>query len=216
MRTILLFLIVSLWGRNYIPLQAQLLSIEKEPIFNYGQFEIGVETRSFGENVNVRNLPNANASRIGKLSLGEVVEVLEKSDNMLTQNGYSEAWYKVKVVPIGADTYQGWVWGGLLAKTVETFDLNGDEKQEIIMAGIKSFGGKYMGPLMELKVMDGENNGLLNTTTHEAFVNGFLPVTHILRLSYKYGACDVENGSQLFFWDGKSFKTRIDLGWRIR
>ncbi|MCW7494378.1 SH3 domain-containing protein [Leptospira sp. 2 VSF19] len=64
----------------------------------------------FGDNVNLRESNNLNAKILKKLSIGESVKVLTKTNQTLEQNSVKEYWYKVQ-----SEKDVGYIWGGLLA-----------------------------------------------------------------------------------------------------
>lgn len=63
------------------------------------------------DNVALRDCPATQCQKLTTLPIGLKVRLLEKSDNIITINGVSSRFYRVKV---GPDT--GWVWGGLIAQ----------------------------------------------------------------------------------------------------
>ncbi|PJZ85140.1 hypothetical protein CH366_02415 [Leptospira harrisiae] len=64
----------------------------------------------FGDNVNIRDSNNINAKVLKKLSIGDSVKILTKTNQILEQNSVKEYWYEVQS---GKDI--GYVWGGLLS-----------------------------------------------------------------------------------------------------
>jgi hypothetical protein len=72
--------------------------------------------------VNIRSEGSLNGSIIGRLVLGNKIEIIECAFNEQTIDGLTAYWYKIKY-----NNIEGYVWGGLIA--VETFiydiDKNG-------------------------------------------------------------------------------------------
>ncbi|MDX1270225.1 SH3 domain-containing protein [Bizionia paragorgiae] len=63
------------------------------------------------DNVALRDCPATQCQKLTTLPIGLKVRLLEKSDNIITVNGVSSRFYRVKV---GPDS--GWIWGGLIAQ----------------------------------------------------------------------------------------------------
>ncbi|PJZ46775.1 SH3 domain-containing protein [Leptospira brenneri] len=64
----------------------------------------------FGDNVNLREADNLKANVKKKLSIGSVVTILTKTNQITEQDSVKEYWYKVK-----SGTDIGYIWGGLIA-----------------------------------------------------------------------------------------------------
>lgn len=64
----------------------------------------------FGDNVNLRETNNINAKVLKKLSIGDSVKILTKTNQILEQNSVKEYWYKIQ-----SEKEIGYVWGGLLS-----------------------------------------------------------------------------------------------------
>jgi hypothetical protein len=62
-----------------------------------------------GDGLNMRTAPMTNSRKIRTLPIFTEVIILEKSNNIITIDGLSSAWYKIKV---GNDI--GWVFAGYL------------------------------------------------------------------------------------------------------
>lgn len=87
------------------------------PIFSQNHWDdyiaeknIGNTYQVFGDNVNLRDSSNLNGKVIKKLSLGNQIKILTKTNQILEQNSVKEHWYKVQA---GDET--GYLWGGLIA-----------------------------------------------------------------------------------------------------
>ncbi|MDF3820014.1 SH3 domain-containing protein [Leptospira sp. 96542] len=104
----------------------------------------------FGENVNLRSEANTNSKIVTKLSIGDKIQIVQKTEEKFSQNGTTEYWYKIK---FGKET--GFVWGGLIADYTVTL---GDKKLLCRNKGPKLTG-------VELKLIQG--NKILSNETLE-------------------------------------------------
>ncbi|NPV02743.1 MAG: SH3 domain-containing protein [Brevinematales bacterium] len=97
----------------------------------------------YGDKVNVRQEPSTNGKKIGQLSIGAAVKILEKTDQIWEMNGHEEEWYKVEYADAGGKLKEGYVWGGMIAKAswvwIETENLI--PKQTMILMGVSKSGG---------------------------------------------------------------------------
>ncbi|TGL87598.1 SH3 domain-containing protein [Leptospira congkakensis] len=71
---------------------------------------VGSTYQIFGDNVNIRESNNLNAKIKKKLSIGSVVTILSKTNQILEQDSVKEYWYEVK-----SEKDTGFIWGGLIA-----------------------------------------------------------------------------------------------------
>ncbi|TGL45254.1 SH3 domain-containing protein [Leptospira perdikensis] len=66
--------------------------------------------RIFGDNVNLRESDNLKAKVKKKLSMGAVVTILAKTNQIMEQDSVKEYWYQVQ-----SEKDIGYIWGGLIA-----------------------------------------------------------------------------------------------------
>ncbi|WP_141677730.1 SH3 domain-containing protein, partial [Tenacibaculum soleae] len=62
---------------------------------NY-EFKNGEIAYMFGNDVKLRDQPNAKSNVLALLKIGEQIEIMEKSDSTMKFDGIESPWYKVK------------------------------------------------------------------------------------------------------------------------
>jgi hypothetical protein len=77
--------------------------------------------------VNIRNRPDLNGGIIGQLQLHDEIEIIENMGNTQTIEGVLQNWYKMKI-----GNLEGYIWGGYIAIGGKVFDIDGNNKKEII------------------------------------------------------------------------------------
>jgi hypothetical protein len=93
------------------------------------EYKAGDEAYVYSDKVNMRDGPATGATVMKMLMAGDRVQVIEK--NALRQNllyGIADYWYKVN-----SAGQEGYVWGGLLAKSLGLADLEGPGSQDRII-----------------------------------------------------------------------------------
>jgi hypothetical protein len=73
--------------------------------------------------VNIRSQPNLTSSVIGKLELHSEIEIIEKSENFQTIDGFTNYWYKIRYEDI-----TGYIWGGFISigsSKTRVFEIDG-------------------------------------------------------------------------------------------
>lgn len=107
--------------------------------------------RIFGDNVNLRESDNLKSKVKKKLSMGAVVTILAKTNQIMEQDSVKEYWYQVK-----SEKDTGYIWGGLIADY--SFPL---EKNTVLC---RNLGVKRS--TLELKLIQGDK--LLTQTKWES------------------------------------------------
>ncbi|GJM34319.1 MAG: hypothetical protein DHS20C18_33200 [Saprospiraceae bacterium] len=95
----------------------------------------------FGQSSPVYSHPTLNSSVLLSLPIGKEVTNIGYKAYQYPEDeigGYGDIWYQVKGVSDSGKTFKGFVWGGNIAKSWTFSDLNGDNKNELIMLGISS------------------------------------------------------------------------------
>ncbi|TGM73133.1 SH3 domain-containing protein [Leptospira mtsangambouensis] len=94
-----------------------LLALFVSPIFSENHWDHYIHEKTagstyltFGDNINLRESNNINAKVLKKLSIGDSVKIITKTNQILEQNSVKEYWYQVQL-----EKEIGYVWGGLLA-----------------------------------------------------------------------------------------------------
>jgi len=81
----------------------------------FHQFDIGTKQLLIADNVNVRDAASTNGKIIAMLPIATEVEIIDKTEEILTLRNLDLNWYKVSFVKDG-ETQMGYVWGGLIAE----------------------------------------------------------------------------------------------------
>ena len=83
---------------------------------------------AYSDKINVRDAPNTGAGVLKQLMTGDQVTIVERTAVRQALYGISDYWYKVTTA--GQD---GYVWGGLLAKSAGAADLEGAGSRDRIL-----------------------------------------------------------------------------------
>jgi len=177
----------------------------------YGQFSKDSVYYILGDVVNVRLNPDSNAKVINKITFGERIRILEKTEFDYTLNGYTENWYKILFNQNG-NKAEGYVWGGLIAaKTIKsTIDpevmlmygvtkVVPTEYYNEVYITIRACKNKKLVTKFDLRSI-----GQLDTyNSVESMGNkGVKGVKDIFRINFSDGRCAGAFGDMFFFWDG--------------
>ena len=160
--------------------------------------------------------PAADAPVLLKATAGEVVEVLEATEDTLVLNGVMSHWYRVALRNV-----EGWTWGGNLAQ--RTFGSHGDPTVKFV-AGIDhvtpSETGRYDFSYRLVAVKNGRE---LDRIVVRSFAWGFEElrdhgnrglrnVDDVVTLSVPcVGGCGCTTGEVVVFWSGGRFHHVADL-----
>jgi len=83
------------------------------------------------DQVALRSKPSLSGEILSRLEIGSRLFLIERSDEMMVQNGIKSHWYKVVV-----NEKTGWVWGGLIA--MQSFDSSTDASLKFVAGYEKS------------------------------------------------------------------------------
>ncbi len=160
--------------------------------------------------------PAVDAPVLLKATAGEVVEVLEATDDTLVLNGVMSHWYRVAVRNV-----EGWTWGGNLAQ--RSFGSHGDPTVKFV-AGIDhvtpSDTGRYD---FSYRLVAVKNGCELDRIVVRSFAWGFeelrdhgdrglRSVDDVITLSVScVGGCGCATGEEVVFWSGGRFHHVADL-----
>jgi len=167
-------------------------------------------TAIFASRVNLRESPNIKSKVLSKLELGELIEVVERTNESLTIDGKTDYWYKVKT-----GYYTGYLWGRLLAKYVVRSTRN---PSVVFML-------KKNDDEIGLRVKVVKNNTLLQDeyfkglTVNEqmyGFYNvgakGINGVHDLLAINYLGEFCGAISGQTYLAWNGSTLNKFIEVG----
>lgn len=193
----------------------------QEFTYQYGQHEIGKTSLLFGDNVNIREQTSTNAKIVDKLPIATAVIIIENTKIPLTLNGYNDYWYKIEY----SAGKQGYVWGGLLAKSYT--NLNNGLK---IVAGIVKTDKDSK--TMQARLVNDDNNTILSSYDFEPIELGFegntfnyctyakqlnaaglTPPIDLVELNFTYGACDYPNGNVYLVIQHNTIKKAFQTLW---
>lgn len=105
----------------------------------YAPYEKSGVVRVFADRVEVREGPEATYRVRGVMDLGTEVSVIEKGEDWLTTDGYTDVWYKVRGLGNKGEILVGWVWGGDLADFSVSENLDNDPETEILLLRNRSW-----------------------------------------------------------------------------
>jgi len=108
-KTGLLAIVLLIAGNAFSQTQELRFNTVEDHTFSEG---IGYEYL-LANNVRLRDCPSTQCTAITTIKIGTQLRLLKSTENQEVINGVTSNWYKVK---LGPDT--GWVWGGMIAKTV--------------------------------------------------------------------------------------------------
>lgn len=96
----------------------------------------------FGDKVAVHSGASGNSKIIATLGNGHSLSNIGYADDAILPteeiNGYGDFWYRVKGQDVSGKAFQGYVWGGNIAKGWRKADLTGDGKSEFVLLGVSS------------------------------------------------------------------------------
>ena len=85
------------------------------------EIKVGIHY-SIDTSVNIRKFPSLSAEKIGKVNLGDKIEVLEKTEVYFESEGIYDCFYKIKF-----DSGIGYMFGGYISDNTETLRFDGNE-----------------------------------------------------------------------------------------
>lgn len=191
--------------------------------WSYGEFAVGATVFAFKSDVPVRAAPGVNAPARFTLAPGAgPLTVLAKSAaTFKASDGLRDHWYRVRV---GNDR-EGWVWGGALAKVALSADLDNDNAPERVLVNVSGTNAKNNQRVAEARVLRGgamvaratfapievaENDKFgYSVMADVTGGHGLAGVDKIVRVKFRYGACDYPNGDVLLFWSGGTLRPAL-------
>ncbi|EOQ90664.1 SH3 domain protein [Leptospira yanagawae serovar Saopaulo str. Sao Paulo = ATCC 700523] len=96
------------------------LGCKKTPVI-----EVGQSVYISATVLNARKSPNLDGEKVGKVKLGDVVKVLERSEKEMEIDGISNYWFRIQ-----SPTVTGWVFGGYLS-------INKVESRDAMIAALQ-------------------------------------------------------------------------------
>lgn len=181
-------------------------------LFADGQeyLQLGKTHRLLGDKVRVRAKADTKAAVIAELPVGSIVNPIEQTTEMHTQDGIEAPWYKVSFTKGGEKT-EGYIWGNLIAKGYGT-SKDGFIFLYGIGRGKKEAGGSEMYTTQLRAVKDGKEVTRLDISEGVSFQSraevktesgrGFTGVSNIISIRFNQEYCGGKGNKLYIFWDG--------------
>lgn len=103
------------------------------------QFIDGSTLYTFTEGAKVYRQASAKAQLVAQLPLAHPVTnifIAVEDVQMATINGYTDQWLLIKGCDQAGRPFQGYIWGGHLAKGWRFYDVNQDEQPDMVLMGL--------------------------------------------------------------------------------
>ncbi len=182
--------------------------------------QLNTKTIVFGDKVNVRETPNKDGKVLAQLSAGDVVTVLDTSNQQLVQNGRKDYWYKIRF----AGNKTGFLWGGLLSyggdtlvqkdikfayNFIEAKSRKNEEGKDITVELRAIRGGQVIAKTnFVIPNMSEENQ---THASMNATGGGLKGINALLHIHIGYPACGYTQYETISLWDGAKFTTLPNL-----
>ena len=153
---------------------------------------------------NLRDKPSIKAATIAQLPIATKVQILERTTDSLTLNGFRAPWFRIT-----ANGKTGYLWSGILTTVVKTIEEEvGDDI--IFLAGLSSYNEKDY--KLTIQVRAAKNGKEIAKTEFPSVGDlgyqlslalkggGFDKVKQVLSVEMTYGACDYAQGDNLVFF----------------
>lgn len=167
-----------------------------------------------GDNVNVRDQPNAGGNKIAKLQAGDHVHILEQTEIDLRVDGLDDYWLKVEFKVDGAFK-TGYIWGGLVSD--QSLEVSNGA---IFLAGTRKWSEEEGFLVRCMVVKDNEILAQLDLSAGKGWAeerhhftlypqlmykmeHGFSQFSDVLILSMSPEACGVVGYDYALFYKGK-------------
>lgn len=149
MKMLFIALASSLFPNPAMP-QARTIGGEWEAYFDWFHrhsqveqlYSNGTTLYVFGDKVTVHTGAGRNSKIIATLSNGHSLKNIGYATDAALPteeiNGYGDFWYHVKGQDTAGKAFQGYVWGGHIAKGWRKADLTGDGNAEFVLLGVSS------------------------------------------------------------------------------
>jgi hypothetical protein len=169
------------------------------------QFKKGDTIYLFGDKVKLREKPSTDSSVITLLKIGEIVEIVEKTNSFLMYEGLKSPWYKVKY----NDTF-GYVLGGLMSLDTETY-----KNYTYLIAFKKKNDALFLKTRIIGNNQDDYFENVSKLHTHEFSIKasddkGVEHVKSIFLIDYLAEACGVNGGGIYLFYTGDNLLKAIE------
>lgn len=170
---------------------------------NY-EFKNGEIAYMFGNDVKLRDQPNAESNVLTLLKIGEQIEIIEKSNSTMQFDGIESPWYKVKT-----SDKVGFVLGSLISLDKST---NGNLTYLISLKkdGIKLFAKTR---ILEngLDFKENESQLMTGEFSIKAIGNkGLESIKSIFKIDYLAESCGVNGGGIYLFYNGMELIKAIE------
>ena len=191
-----------------------------KPIYTFGEYVSNVPVYVFGDRVNIRTRPTVKSEIIGRFGIADSLRIAVKADEkqIYEFDGYKESWYLIVAEDKQGNLFNGYVWGGALAKVA--IETTIDDEKAWILIGIVGMGedekvavarlvkdGEIISEI-EFPTIDFSRPGFFDYTLAGAVLEdkGFSTPIQFIRLVFTYEACDYPNGDVLLILDNSELK----------
>ena len=165
---------------------------------------------------NLRDKPSIKATTIAQFPIATKVQILERTSDSLTLNGFRAPWFRVI-----ANGKTGYLWSGILTAVAMTTQED-DPMGLIFLAGIASYNEKEYKVTIQVRAAQngkeiaktefqtvGDLGYELGLTLKNSY---FDKVKQVLSIEMLYGACDYSQGDYLvFFTEGGKLVRQLDM-----
>lgn len=173
----------------------------------YRDFESGEIVYMFGDDVRLRDAPSTRSQVLAHLSIGEKIEIIEKSYVKMEYDGTESPWYRIKT-----KDKVGFVTGSLISLDRVTngnltylVTLKKDGNKTYLKTRVIEKGLQYVENISLLKTGEFSIKSLGN--------KGLDSLKDVFAIDYFSEACGVDGGGILLFYDGKSLIKAVDYKW---
>ena len=166
---------------------------------------------------NLRDKPSIKATTIAQLPIATKVQILERTTDSLTLNGFRAPWFRVS-----ANGKMGYLWSGILTTVAMTTQEEDPTSNLTFLAGIASYNEKEYKVTIQIRTAKNgkeiaktefQTVGDLGYELGLTLKNGYFDkVKQVLSIEMTYGACDYAQGDYLmFFTEGGKLVRQLDM-----
>ena len=169
-----------------------------------------------GDQVAMRKIPHNLGDLIAILSIGEKLNIKQRSDSTETINGLTAHWYKVN-----AKQLEGWIWGGYIAQFATRSNT---QFNTLILGGLhhSDKDASYFNNQQSYRLRAVKNQKLIDEIVVSSFAHGYDHIAEFGNLGVPeidliftlhvpcVGGCGCSTGDSYVFWNGKKFFHPMD------
>ncbi len=166
---------------------------------------------------NMRDKPSIKATTISQLPIATKVQILERTTDSLTMNGFRAPWFR-----ISANGKTGYLWSGILTAVAMKTEEEDPARDITFLVGISSYNEKEY--KMTIQIRAAKNGKEIAKTEFQTVGDlgynlgltlnsgGFDKVKQVLSVQMTFGACDYAQGDYLvFFTEGGKLTRQLEM-----